>query len=149
MNNVGILGLGQYLPEKVLTNADLEKMVDTSDEWIKTRTGIEERRIAEDNIDTSDMAYFEAKEALEDAALQAEDIDLILVATVTPDTPCPSVSCMIQDRLGAKNAAAMDVAAACAGFMYGVISGAQCIKTKVYKHVLVVGVDKLSKIIEC
>src|SRR5690625_4991029 len=123
MNNVGILGLGQYLPEKVLTNADLEKMVDTSDEWIKSRTGIEERRIAEDDIDTSYMAYFADKEALEDANLQPDDIDLILVATVTPDTPFPSVSCMIQERLGATNAAAMDVSAACTGFIYCLTTG--------------------------
>jgi len=146
MNNVGILGLGQYLPEKVLTNADLEKMVDTSDEWIKSRTGIEERRIAEDDIDTSDMAYFAAKEALEDANLQPDDIDLILVATVTPDTPFPSVSCMIQERLGATNAAAMDVSAACTGFIYGLTTGEQFIKTGAYEHVLIVGVEKLSKI---
>src|SRR5690625_4107440 len=123
MNSVGILGLGHYLPEKVLTNADLEKIVDTSDEWIKSRTGIEERRNATDDIDTSDMAYFAAKEALEDANLTAEDIELILVATVTPDTPFPSVSCMIQERLGAKNAAAMDVSAACTGFIYGLTTG--------------------------
>src|SRR5690625_3863997 len=146
MNNVGILGLGQYLPEKVLTNADLEKMVDTSDEWIKSRTGIEERRIAEDDIDTSDMAYFAAKEALEDANLQPDDIDLILVATVTPDTPFPSVSCMIQERLGATNAAAMDVSAACTGFIYGLTTGEQFIKTGAYEHVLIVGVEKVWKI---
>src|SRR5690625_7331788 len=112
MNSVGILGLGRYLPEKTLTNEDLEKMVDTSDEWIKSRTGIEERRIASDDVDTSDMAYMAAKEAIENANIQPEDLDLILVATVTPDTPFPSVSCMIQERLGAKNAAAMDVSAA-------------------------------------
>ncbi|HLS06596.1 MAG TPA: beta-ketoacyl-ACP synthase III [Bacillota bacterium] len=146
MNSVGILGLGHYLPEKVLTNADLEKIVDTSDEWIKSRTGIEERRIATDDIDTSDMAYFAAKEALEDANLTAEDIELILVATVTPDTPFPSVSCMIQERLGAKNAAAMDVSAACTGFIYGLTTGEQFIKTGAYEHVLIVGVEKLSKI---
>ncbi|HLR69562.1 MAG TPA: 3-oxoacyl-ACP synthase, partial [Virgibacillus sp.] len=135
--DVGLLGMGHYAPEKVLTNADLEKMVDTSDEWITSRTGIEERRIATDDIDTSDMAYYAAKDALEEANVSAEDIDLILVSTVTPDTPFPSVSCMLQERLGATKAAAMDVSAACAGFMYGVVTGQQFIQTGVYKHVLV------------
>lgn len=143
---VGILGIAHFAPEKVLTNADLEKMVDTSDEWIRTRTGIEERRIASDDIDTSDMAYFAAAEALDHAGVSAEEIDMILVATVTPDQPFPSVSCMIQERLGAKNAAAMDISAACAGFMYGVITAEQFIKSGNYKNILVVGVEKLSKI---
>lgn len=144
--DVGFLGTGHYAPEKVLTNADLEKIVDTSDEWITSRTGIEERRIAADDIDTSDMAYYAAEEALKDANVSAEDIDMILVATVTPDQPFPSVSCMIQDRLGAKNAAAMDISAACAGFMYGVITAEQFVKSGGYQHILVVGVEKLSKI---
>nr|WP_263328342.1 beta-ketoacyl-ACP synthase III [Neobacillus sp. Marseille-Q6967] len=142
----GIVGIGRYLPEKILTNADLEKMVDTSDEWIRTRTGIEERRIAGDDIDTSDMGYEAAKKAIEDAGISPEDIDLILVATVTPDQPFPSVACMLQERLGAKKAAAMDVSAACAGFMYGIVTGKQFIESGVYKHVLVVGVEKLSKV---
>lgn len=144
--NVGVLGISHYLPENIVTNQDLEKLVDTSDEWIRTRTGIEERRIAGDDEDCSDMAYIAAKKALEDADLKAEDIDLILVATVTPDTPFPSVSCMIQDKLKAYNAAAMDVSAACSGFIYGLITAKQFIETKVYKHVLVVGAEKLSKI---
>jgi len=144
--NVGVLGTGYYLPANVLTNKDLEKMVDTNDEWIKTRTGIEERRIAEDDMDSSDMAFNAAQKALEDANLRAEDIDLILVATVTPDTPFPSVACMIQEKLGAKQAAAMDISAACSGFMYGMITAKQFIETNAYKHILVVGVDKLSKI---
>lgn len=143
--NAGVLGTGHYLPTKVVTNTDMEKIVDTSDEWIRTRTGIEERRIAED-LDSSDMAFYAAKNALEEADVKAEDIDLILVATVTPDTPFPSVSCMIQDRLGARKAAAMDISAACSGFMYGMITAKQFIETKAYKHILVVGVDKLSKI---
>src|SRR5690242_10972703 len=100
----GILGLGHYVPEKVVTNFDLEKVMETSDEWIRTRTGIEERRIAEDDINTSDMAYHASVEAINDAGLTPEEIDLILVATVTPDMPFPSVACLIQDRLGAKNA---------------------------------------------
>ncbi|MGE7904068.1 beta-ketoacyl-ACP synthase III [Peribacillus sp. NPDC094092] len=144
--NAGILGLGRYLPDKIVTNADLEKMMDTSDEWIRTRTGIEERRIANDDIDTSDMAYEAAKAALKNAEISAEDIDMILVATVTPDQSFPSVACMIQEKLGAMKAAAMDVSAACAGFMYAMITAQQFIKTGAYKHVLIVGVEKLSKV---
>lgn len=142
----GILGIGRYVPDKVLTNLDLEKMVDTSDEWIRTRTGIQERRIADEKTNTSDMAYYASKEALENAGVRPEDIDLILVATVTPDRPFPSVACLIQDRLGAKNAAAMDLGAACAGFMYGMICAKQFIDNNAYKNILVVGVEKLSKI---
>ncbi|WP_102347345.1 beta-ketoacyl-ACP synthase III [Bacillus sp. Marseille-P3661] len=146
--NVGILGIGRYLPEKIVTNADMEKILDTSDEWIRTRTGIEERRFADDETNTSDMAYFAAEKALQNAGLKAEDIELIIVATVTPDYPFPSVACLIQERLGAKNAAAMDVGAACAGFMYAMITAKQFIATGDYKHVLVVGVEKLSKIVD-
>ncbi|TQS75817.1 ketoacyl-ACP synthase III [Ornithinibacillus gellani] len=144
--SVGVIGIGHYAPPKVVTNKDLEKIVDTSDEWIRTRTGIEERRIAEDDMDTSDMAFLAAEEALKDAGTKAEELDLILVATVTPDTPFPSVACMLQERLGATKAAAMDVSAACAGFMYAMITAKQFIDTKVYRRVLIVGVEKLSKI---
>lgn len=144
--STGIIGVGRYLPEKVLTNFDLEKIVDTSDEWIRTRTGIEERRIANDDMDTSDLGYEAAIKAIEDAELTPEDIDMILVATVTPDTSFPSVACMLQEKLGAKNAAAMDLSAACAGFMYGMITAKQFIDNGAYKHILVVGVEKLSKI---
>lgn len=144
--NAGIIGIGRYLPEKVVTNADLEKIVDTSDEWIRTRTGIEERRIADDSVETSDMAYESAIKALDNAGIDAEELDLILVATVTPDNPFPSVACMLQERLKASKAAAMDISAACAGFMYGIITAKQFIETGTYKNVLVVGVEKLSKI---
>jgi 3-oxoacyl-[acyl-carrier-protein] synthase III len=144
--NAGIIGIGRYLPEKIVTNADLEKVMDTSDEWIRTRTGIEERRIADDNTNSSDMGLAAAQKAIEDAGISPEDIDLILVATVTPDQPFPSVACMLQERLGAKKAAAMDVSAACAGFMYGIITGKQFVESGAYKYVLVVGVEKLSKI---
>ncbi|MGY0692781.1 beta-ketoacyl-ACP synthase III [Virgibacillus sp. FSP13] len=144
--SVGILGTGHYVPTKVVTNKDMEKIVDTNDEWIRTRTGIEERRIADDDTDTSDMAYFAAENALEEANVKAEELDLILVATVTPDSPFPSVACRLQDRLGATQAAAMDVSAACSGFMYGLITAKQFIDTKTYKHILVIGVEKLSKI---
>lgn len=144
--DAGLLGTGHYVPEKVVTNQDMEKIVDTNDEWIRTRTGIEERRIASDDVDTSDMAFFAAQNALEEANMKAEDLDMILVATVTPDTPFPSVSCMLQDRLGAGKVAAMDISAACSGFMYGVVTAKQFIDTNAYKNILVVGVEKLSKI---
>ncbi|WP_434166394.1 beta-ketoacyl-ACP synthase III [Bacillus thuringiensis] len=146
--NVGILGIGRYVPEKVVTNHDLEEIMDTSDEWIRTRTGIAERRIADDTIDTSYMAVEASKKALEDAGVSGEDIDLILVATVTPDRAFPAVACVIQEAIGAKHAAAMDVSAACAGFMYGMITAQQFIQTGTYKNVLVVGSDKLSKIVD-
>ncbi|MBG9818883.1 MULTISPECIES: beta-ketoacyl-ACP synthase III [Bacillus] len=144
--NAGIIGLGRYIPEKVLTNHDLEKMVETSDEWIRTRTGIEERRIASDDVNTSHMALAAAKKALAEADVAAEDIDMILVATVTPDQAFPTVACMIQEQLGAHKACAMDISAACAGFMYGLVTGKQFIESGTYKHVLVVGVEKLSRI---
>ncbi|WP_223700700.1 beta-ketoacyl-ACP synthase III [Sutcliffiella deserti] len=144
--NAGIVGIGRYVPEKVLTNADLEKMVDTTDEWIRTRTGIEERRIASDDIDTSDMAFYAAEKALTNAGVLAEELDMIIVATVTPDNPFPSVACLIQERLGAKKANAFDISAACAGFMYATITAKQFVEAGTYKNVLVVGVEKLSKI---
>ncbi|GAA0433098.1 beta-ketoacyl-ACP synthase III [Lentibacillus halophilus] len=144
--NAGLLGTGHYVPDHVVTNKDLEKIVDTNDEWIRTRTGIEERRIANDDVNTSDMAYYAAKNALDESGVQVEDLDMILVATVTPDTPFPSVSCMLQDRLGARTIPAMDISAACSGFMYGVITAKQFLETNAYRHILVVGSDKLSKI---
>lgn len=144
--NAGIIGIGRSLPEDKLTNFDLEKRMDTSDEWIRTMTGIEERRIARDEQDTSDMALEAAKKAIKDADINPADIGLILVATVTPDQPFPSMSCVIQQEIGAIHAAAMDVSAACAGFMYGVVTAKQFIDSDVYKYVLVVGVEKLSKI---
>ncbi|UOY92134.1 ketoacyl-ACP synthase III [Ectobacillus sp. JY-23] len=146
--NAGILGVGRYVPERIVTNADLEKIVDTSDEWVRTRTGIEERRIADDTVNTSHMAVEAAREAIRDAGISPEQIELILVATVTPDYSFPTVACMIQEELGAKHAAAMDVSAACAGFMYGMITAQQFIQTGTYKYVLVVGSDKLSKIVD-
>lgn len=144
--NAGIIGIGRCLPEDKLTNFDLEKRMDTSDEWIRTMTGIEERRIARDEQDTSDMALEAAKKAIKDADIDPADIGLILVATVTPDQPFPSMACVIQQEIGAVHAAAMDISAACAGFMYGVVTAKQFIDSDVYKYVLVVGVEKLSKI---
>lgn len=145
--NAGILGIGSYVPEKKLTNYDLEQMMDTSDEWIVSRTGIKERRIASDEQDTSHLAYEAAVAALKDADVKAEDLDLILVATVTPDTSFPSVACMIQERLGAKNAAAMDISAACAGFIYGVVTATQFVNSGTYNRILVIGAEKLTKIV--
>src|SRR5699024_8241449 len=121
----GILGTGHYVPPEVLTNQDLEKMVDTNDEWIRTRTGISERRIAGDDIKNSDMAYAAALDALNEANIKAEDIGLILVATVTGDTPMSSTACIIQERLGAKQAAAIDIGAACSGFIYGMVTASK------------------------
>lgn len=144
--NAGIIGIGRCLPEDKLTNFDLEKRMDTSDEWIRTMTGIEERRIARDEQDTSDMALEAAQKAIKDADIDPAEIGLILVATVTPDQPFPSMACVIQQEIGAVHAAAMDVSAACAGFMYGVVTAKQFIDSDVYKYVLVVGVEKLSKI---
>lgn len=142
----GIKGVGHYVPENRVTNKDLENIVDTNDEWIRTRTGIEERRIATDEQDTSDLAYSAAKRAIEDAGITASEIDLILVATITPDKPFPSVSCLLQERLGAVHAVAMDVSAACSGFIYGVVTAKQFVDSGTYQNVLVVGAEKLSKI---
>jgi 3-oxoacyl-[acyl-carrier-protein] synthase-3 len=142
----GIWGMGKYVPEHVVTNFDLEKKLDTNDEWIRSRTGIEERRIASDDIDTSHMSYYAAVDAIEKAGIHAEELDMIIVATVTPDQTFPSVSSMLQAQLGATKAAAMDVSAACAGFMYGLVTGKQFIESETYKHVLVIGTEKLSKV---
>lgn len=144
--SVGILGTGSYVPEKVLTNKDLEKMVDTSDEWIVSRTGIRERRIAAPDQASSDLAYEAAVRALDSANVKPEDVDLIIVATVTPDTSFPSTANLIQDRLGAKKASAFDLAAACTGFLYGIATGTQFIQNGLYRYVLVIGVECLSKI---
>ncbi|UPW83822.1 beta-ketoacyl-ACP synthase III [Lysinibacillus sp. Ag94] len=146
--NAGIIGIGKYVPEKVVTNFDLEKMMDTSDEWIRTRTGIEERRFAADDQETSDLAVAAAKEAIAKAGITPEEIGLILVATVTQDQNFPSVACMVQEQIGAVNAAAMDQAAACSGFIYSLVTAKQFVESNAYKYVLVVGVEKLSKVLD-
>lgn len=145
---VGITGLGICLPERILTNAELEKMVDTSDEWIRRRVGIRERRIADPGTLTSDLAFESAKNALADAGVRPEDVDLIIVATATPDAYFPSTACIVQDRLGAKNAAAFDLSAGCTGFAYALTVGSQFVKTGLYNTVLVIGAETLSKVID-
>lgn len=148
MQKAGILGLGCYLPPRKLTNSDLEKMVDTSDQWIVTRTGIRERRIADTNVASSDLGVEAAKVAIKDAGLEAKDIDLIITATITPDMAFPATSCIIQDKIGARNAAAFDINAACSGFVFGIIIAQQFIETGVYNRILVVGAEKLTSIID-
>ena len=147
VRNVGIIGTGSYVPEKILTNKDLENMMDTSDEWITTRTGIKERRIAREDESTSDMSYEAALKALEDAGVKPEELDLIIVASVTPDMAFPATACLIQDRLGAKKAGAFDLEAGCSGFVYGLSVGWQFVATGLYDKVLVVGAETLSRII--
>ncbi len=144
--NAGIVGVGSYLPPKILTNADLEKMVDTSNEWIITRTGIKERRIVEGDVATSDLAVEAAKKAIDAAQLEVRDIELILVATATPDMLFPSTACIVQDKLKAVNAAAMDVGAACSGFIYTLSIARAYITSGMYKNILVIGAETLSKI---
>ncbi|MFC5471950.1 beta-ketoacyl-ACP synthase III [Cohnella suwonensis] len=144
--SVGILGTGKYVPERRLTNQDLEKMVETNDEWIVTRTGMRERRIAAPEQATSDLAYEASVQALRAAGVSAEEIDLIIVATITPDMFFPSTACILQEKLGAKNAAAFDLSAACSGFIYGLANANGFIATGVYKKILVVGAECLSRI---
>nr|WP_280956773.1 beta-ketoacyl-ACP synthase III [Acetohalobium arabaticum] len=147
LRRAGITGVGSYAPDKVLTNRDLEEMVDTSDEWIKSRTGIQERRIAKEETTTSDLAYKAAEAALDDADLAPEELDLILVATVTPDMVFPATGCLLQDRLNATDAAAFDLEAGCSGFVYGISVATQFVRTGAYDNVLVIGAETLSKII--
>ncbi len=142
-----IAGTGSYVPDKVLTNQDLEKMVDTSDEWIRTRTGIRERRIADDNIITSDMCEKAARQALEMAGVAPEDVDVISVASITTDKVFPSTACIAQRKLGATNAFCFDLSAACSGFIYSLeMAGALLKSNPKYKNFLVIGAEKLSSI---
>lgn len=146
MKKVGITGVGEYLPEQVLTNRDLEKMVDTSDDWIITRTGIKTRRLASKEQAASDLAINAAKSALKDANLKAEDLDLIIVATITPDMQFPSTACFVQRSLKAKNAISFDISAACAGFVYALVTAQQFIARGTYKNALVIGSEVLSSV---
>ena len=148
MSNVGIVGLGHYLPEQKLTNFDLEKMLDTTDEWIITRTGIRERRIAPQNQRNSDLAVRAAREALKDAKLDAHDVELIVVATISPDTSFPSVACLVQKAIHARNAAAFDISAACSGFLYGMTTAKQFIQTGLYRNALVIASEKITTFVD-
>jgi 3-oxoacyl-[acyl-carrier-protein] synthase-3 len=143
-----ITGVGSYVPAKILTNADLEKMVETSDEWIITRTGIKQRRLAAKDEFTSDMAAHAAQRAMKKAGVTADQIDLIIVATITPDMPFPATACIVQQKIGARRAAAFDLEAACSGFIYGLEVGQQFIMSRTYDTVLVIGAEKLSSIVD-
>lgn len=146
MKRVGILGVGEYLPAKVLTNRDLEKMVDTSDEWITTRTGIKERHLASKDEAASDLAINAARQALKNAGLKAQEIELIIVATITPDMQFPATACFVQAALGARQAVCFDLSAACAGFVYAISVAQQFIARGAYKNALLIGTEVLSSI---
>ncbi|WP_130806885.1 beta-ketoacyl-ACP synthase III [Senegalia massiliensis] len=145
---IGIIGTGSYVPQNIVTNKDLEKIVDTSDEWITTRTGIRERRILEKDKSTSYMAKIAAERAIASSGLNSQDIDMVIVTTVTPDMAFPSTACIVQEQLGLKNAAAFDLEAACTGFIYGLTNAYAFIKSGLYKNVLVISADNLSKIVD-
>lgn len=142
-----IISVGSYVPERKLTNAELERLVETSDEWITSRTGIKERRLAAKHETTSELGARAALCAMERAKIAAHDIDLIIVATITPDTPFPSTACLVQQKIGARRAAAFDIQAACSGFIYGLEVGQQFIMSRTYDTVMVIGAEKLSSII--
>jgi len=143
-----IVGTGKYLPERILTNADLEKMVETTDEWIKSRTGIEYRHIAADDQGTSDLAYRAALAALENAGLGPNDIDLVVVGTTTPDLIFPNVGCLVQEKLGIKSCPAFSLEAACSGFLYGLVVADQFIRLGQARRALVIGAETMSRIID-
>jgi 3-oxoacyl-[acyl-carrier-protein] synthase III len=143
-----ITALGRYVPERVMTNADLAKIVDTSDEWIRTRTGISERHVVEKGTPTSDLAVAAAREALERRGVAASEVDLIIVATVTPDMVFPATACIVEDKLGATRAWGFDISAACSGFLYALTMGAQFIETGAHKKVLVIGADVMTSILD-
>ena len=143
---VSIVGTGSYLPERILTNEELEDMVDTSHEWIHTRTGMVERRIAAEGETTSDMAAEAARTAMSSAGVEAEDIDLIIVATVTPDMPFPSTACLVQNSLGVKGALCFDLEAACSGFLYAMETARGMIASGLYDTALIVGAEEMSAV---
>jgi 3-oxoacyl-[acyl-carrier-protein] synthase-3 len=146
VRNVKIIGTGSFAPEKILTNKDIEKLVDTDDKWIQDRLGIKERRIASENEATSDLASKAGIKAIENSGLKVEDIDLIIVATTTPDRLAPSTAVIVQDKIKAYNAVAFDIAAVCSGYLYGMSIATQFIASGVYDNVLLIGADTFSKI---
>jgi len=148
LRNAGIIGTGSCLPDKIVTNQDMEKIVDTTDEWIRTRTGISERRMTDENTATSDLATVAALRALENANISPEEIDLIIVSTVTPDMMFPSTACIVQKNIGAVNAAAFDLEAACAGFLYGLAIADSLVRAGNFNKILVIGAETLTKIVD-
>ncbi len=146
--SAGIIGTGSFLPDRVLTNFHLEEMVDTSHDWIIHRTGIAQRRIADKNTAASDLAIPAAEKAMRSAGITADQVDLIIVATVTPDMFFPATACVVQNKIGAVNSAAFDISAACSGFVYGITVADQFIKSRACKYVLVIGVEVLSRILD-
>lgn len=148
LRSVSITGVGSYVPERVLTNADLEKIVETTDDWITSRTGIRERRIARDNEATSDLAVVAAQRALAAAGITADQVELIIVATITPDMQFPSTACLVQHRLGAHRAAAFDLGAACSGFVYALDVASHFVASHTYNTVLVIGAEKMSSVVD-
>ncbi len=148
LRSVSITGVGSHVPARVLSNADLERMVETSDEWITTRTGIRERRIAAPDEATSDLAVEAARKALANAGITADQLDLIIVATITPDMLFPSTACLVQHKLGATRAAAFDIEAACSGFVYALDIASHFVASHTYNTVLVIGAEKMSSVVD-
>ena len=148
MDSIGIIGMGYYVPQKILTNFDLERIVNTSDEWIRTRTGIRERRIASEEEATSDLAVKAGLAALKDASVKPEEIDLLIVATLSPDMLFPATACIVQDKLGLKNAVTFDLGAACSGFIFAMSVAEQYLKNETYKTALVIGAEVFSRIVD-
>lgn len=148
MYKAHLSGTGSYLPTRVVTNKEIEGVVETSDEWIVSRTGVRERRIVSPEEATSDLAYHAAVQALADAGLQAEQLDAIIVATITPDMTFPATACLVQAKLGARQAAAFDVSAACTGFIYGLQIARQAVRSGDWEHVLVIGAESMSRIVD-
>lgn len=145
---VSVIGTGVYLPEKILTNSDLEKIVETSDQWIFERTGIRERRIAPDGVSTSDMASHAAQKALKDAGIESSEIDLLIVTTMTPDMLCPSTACLVQRKIGAVHAVCFDLSAACSGFIFGLETAKNFLSSGKYKTAMVIGAEKVSSLVD-
>lgn len=148
MQSIGIKGIGYYVPENVFTNFDFEKIIDTSDEWIRTRTGIVERRFASKDQATSDLACEAALKAIKNAKINKEDVDMIILATTTPDYIAQGASCIVQNKLGLKNIPCFDVNAACTGFIYSLSVAYALVKSKLYKNILVIGAETLTRIID-